>query len=173
MRAIDRKRGIWRLPLEQIEATVADHLGPGRVPGTRQALALAGRSPCIWQCTWPAGVRPDWPVLRRSASQHRFACDREDRAPSTDRRIHRRSDRADDGSGKSRGLRVCRRKKGPFLSKAIARSPKVKRKFACKGVVIRIADRLLRGCGTVTLPEADTYVASSPKSPQVELPGAT
>jgi hypothetical protein len=35
MHAIDQKRGIWRLPLEQIEATVADHLGPGRVPGNR------------------------------------------------------------------------------------------------------------------------------------------
>src|ERR1700761_1127000 len=28
--------GIWRLSLEQIEATVADHLGPGRVPGNQQ-----------------------------------------------------------------------------------------------------------------------------------------
>jgi hypothetical protein len=35
MRAIDQNRGIWRLSLEQIEATVADHLGPGRVPGNR------------------------------------------------------------------------------------------------------------------------------------------
>jgi hypothetical protein len=35
MPAIDQKRGIWRLSLEQIEATVADHLGPGRVPGNR------------------------------------------------------------------------------------------------------------------------------------------
>ena len=35
MGAIDQKRGIWRLSLEQIEATVADHLGPARVPGNR------------------------------------------------------------------------------------------------------------------------------------------
>jgi chromosomal replication initiator protein len=35
MRATDQKRGIWRLSLEQIEATVAEHLGPGRVPGNR------------------------------------------------------------------------------------------------------------------------------------------
>jgi chromosomal replication initiator protein len=35
MYAIDQKRGIWRLSLEQIEATVAEHLGPGRVPGNR------------------------------------------------------------------------------------------------------------------------------------------
>src|SRR5437588_4109235 len=27
--------GIWRLSLEQIEATVADHLGRGRVPGNQ------------------------------------------------------------------------------------------------------------------------------------------
>jgi hypothetical protein len=31
----------------------------------------------------------DWPVLQRSPSQHRFACDRESGAPSTDGRIHR------------------------------------------------------------------------------------
>lgn len=33
MRAIDHPAGIWRLSLEQIEATVADHLGGGRVSG--------------------------------------------------------------------------------------------------------------------------------------------
>jgi hypothetical protein len=33
MHASSQKTGIWRLSLEQIEATVADHLGPGRVPG--------------------------------------------------------------------------------------------------------------------------------------------
>src|ERR1700690_3788459 len=31
----DRPTGIWRLSLEQIEATVADHLGKGRVPGNQ------------------------------------------------------------------------------------------------------------------------------------------
>jgi hypothetical protein len=35
MRATNQRAGIWRLSLEQIEATVADHLGPGRVPGNR------------------------------------------------------------------------------------------------------------------------------------------
>ena len=35
MRAIERRTGIWRLSLEQIEATVADHLGRGRVPGNQ------------------------------------------------------------------------------------------------------------------------------------------
>src|ERR1700743_1462641 len=30
-----RRTGIWRLSLEQIEATVADHLGRGRVPGNQ------------------------------------------------------------------------------------------------------------------------------------------
>ena len=36
MRAIDHKTGIWQLSLGQIEATVAAHLGPGRVPGQEQ-----------------------------------------------------------------------------------------------------------------------------------------
>ena len=35
MRAIEQRTGIWRLSLEQIEATVADHLGRGRVPGNQ------------------------------------------------------------------------------------------------------------------------------------------
>src|ERR1700736_1330534 len=35
MRPTNQRAGIWRLSLEQIEATVADHLGPGRVPGNR------------------------------------------------------------------------------------------------------------------------------------------
>jgi hypothetical protein len=36
MRTIDQRTGIWPLSLEQIEATVASHLGPGRVPGNEQ-----------------------------------------------------------------------------------------------------------------------------------------
>jgi hypothetical protein len=35
MRTTNQRAGIWRLSLEQMEATVADHLGPGRVPGNR------------------------------------------------------------------------------------------------------------------------------------------
>ena len=35
MRTPDRPNGIWRLSLEQIEATVADHLGRGSVPGNQ------------------------------------------------------------------------------------------------------------------------------------------
>jgi chromosomal replication initiator protein len=31
----EKRVGIWRLSLEQIEATVADHLGRGRVPGNQ------------------------------------------------------------------------------------------------------------------------------------------
>src|ERR1700760_818703 len=31
----EQRVGIWRLSLEQIEATVADHLGRGRVPGNQ------------------------------------------------------------------------------------------------------------------------------------------
>jgi Bacterial dnaA protein helix-turn-helix len=41
MRATNQKAGIWRLSLEQIEATVADHLGPGRVPGNRPGPCLS------------------------------------------------------------------------------------------------------------------------------------
>jgi hypothetical protein len=37
MRNTERRNGIWRLSLEQIEATVADHLGNGRVPGNQAA----------------------------------------------------------------------------------------------------------------------------------------
>jgi len=36
MRTINPRVGIWLLSLEQIEATVASHLGPGRVPGNEQ-----------------------------------------------------------------------------------------------------------------------------------------
>jgi hypothetical protein len=36
MHASSQKTGIWRLSLEQIEATVSDYLGPGRIPGNRQ-----------------------------------------------------------------------------------------------------------------------------------------
>lgn len=37
MRGTSQKTGIWRLSLEQIEATVADHLGRGRVLGNQRA----------------------------------------------------------------------------------------------------------------------------------------
>jgi chromosomal replication initiation ATPase DnaA len=36
MRTIDQRTAIWPLSLEQIEATVASHLGSGRVPGNEQ-----------------------------------------------------------------------------------------------------------------------------------------
>jgi len=36
-----RRTGIWRLSLEQIEATVADHLGKGRVPGNQAPACLS------------------------------------------------------------------------------------------------------------------------------------
>ena len=41
MRGIEHRTGIWRLSLEQIEATVADHLGNGRVPGNQSAPCLS------------------------------------------------------------------------------------------------------------------------------------
>jgi hypothetical protein len=37
MHTIEQPLGTWRLTLEQIEATVADHLGSGRVPGNQSA----------------------------------------------------------------------------------------------------------------------------------------
>src|ERR1700733_5022141 len=40
MRGTSQRAGIWRLSLEQIEATVADHLGRGRVLGNQ-------RGPCF------------------------------------------------------------------------------------------------------------------------------
>ena len=41
MHTSERRPGIWRLSLEQIEATVADHLGNGRVPGNQAASCLS------------------------------------------------------------------------------------------------------------------------------------
>ena len=35
MRVTEQEGKIWRLSMEQIEATVADHLGHGRVPGNQ------------------------------------------------------------------------------------------------------------------------------------------
>ena len=35
------RTGLWRLSLEQIEATVADHLGNGRIPGNQAAACLS------------------------------------------------------------------------------------------------------------------------------------
>ena len=41
MRRIEQRTGIWHLSLEQIEATVADHLGNGRVPGNQAPACLS------------------------------------------------------------------------------------------------------------------------------------
>jgi hypothetical protein len=41
MRTAEHQTGLWRLSLEQIEATVADHLGNGRVPGNQAAACLS------------------------------------------------------------------------------------------------------------------------------------
>ena len=41
MHTSERRTGIWRLSLEQIEATVAGHLGNGRVSGNRAAACLS------------------------------------------------------------------------------------------------------------------------------------
>src|ERR1035438_9612247 len=41
MPTVEQQNGIGRLSLEQIEATVADHLGNGRVPGNQSAPCLS------------------------------------------------------------------------------------------------------------------------------------
>jgi chromosomal replication initiation ATPase DnaA len=41
MHATDRDAGIWRLSLEHIESRVSTQLGPGRVPGNRQASCFS------------------------------------------------------------------------------------------------------------------------------------
>jgi len=41
MRRSEHRTGLWRLSLEQIEATVADHLGNGRVPGNQAPACLS------------------------------------------------------------------------------------------------------------------------------------
>ena len=48
MQIKDQRTGTWRLSLEQIEATVAGHLGHGAWKGTVPALVSAGRFPCTW-----------------------------------------------------------------------------------------------------------------------------
>jgi chromosomal replication initiation ATPase DnaA len=54
----EQRAGIWRVSLEQIEATVADHLGPGRVPGnqpgscfSRQVAMYLGKNVAGWSTT--------------------------------------------------------------------------------------------------------------------------
>src|SRR5437764_8516237 len=54
----DNRVGIWRLSLKQIEATVADHLGRGRVPGnqagpcfSRQVAMYLAKNVAGWSTT--------------------------------------------------------------------------------------------------------------------------
>jgi hypothetical protein len=54
----EKRTGIWRLSLEQIEATVADHLGRGRVPGnqsgpcfSRQVAMYLAKNVAGWSTT--------------------------------------------------------------------------------------------------------------------------
>jgi hypothetical protein len=54
----EKRVGIWRLSLEQIEATVADHLGRGRVPGnqpgpcfSRQVAMYLAKNVAGWSTT--------------------------------------------------------------------------------------------------------------------------
>ena len=54
----EQRSGIWHLSLEQIEATVADHLGKGRVPGNqpgpcfnRQVAMYLAKNVAGWSTT--------------------------------------------------------------------------------------------------------------------------
>src|SRR5665811_1138157 len=54
----EQRVGVWRLSLEQIEATVADHLGRGRVPGnqpgpcfSRQVAMYLAKNVAGWSTT--------------------------------------------------------------------------------------------------------------------------
>ena len=54
----EQKVGIWRLSLEHIEATAADHLGRGRVPGnqpgpcfSRQVAMYLAKNVAGWSTT--------------------------------------------------------------------------------------------------------------------------
>jgi hypothetical protein len=58
MELSEQRVGIWRLSLEQIEATVADHLGRGRVPGnqsgpcfSRQVAMYLAKNVAGWSTT--------------------------------------------------------------------------------------------------------------------------
>src|SRR3954469_5744750 len=58
MRRSEHQTGLWRLSLEQIEATVADHLGRGRVPGnepgpcfSRQVAMYLAKNVAGWSTT--------------------------------------------------------------------------------------------------------------------------
>ena len=78
----NKKPGIWRLPLEQIEATVADHLGRGRVQGNQPGPCFSRQvSMYLAKKRWRLEHDPDWPVLQRSAPHHRNARDCENRTP--------------------------------------------------------------------------------------------
>jgi hypothetical protein len=58
MRTTEKRTGIWRLSLEQIEATVADHLGGGRIQGnqpgpcfSRQVSMYLAKNVAGWSTT--------------------------------------------------------------------------------------------------------------------------
>ena len=72
MQLTKQKVGIWRLSLEQIEATVADHLGPGRVPGNQPGPCFS-RQISMYLAKKRGGLEHDQdrPVLQRSPPHHR------------------------------------------------------------------------------------------------------
>ena len=76
MRTIEQRTGIWRLSLEQIEATVADHLGNGRVPGNQSAPCLS-RQVSMYLAKNVGGMEHDQdrPILQRSPPHYRSSRD--------------------------------------------------------------------------------------------------
>jgi hypothetical protein len=64
MRTIDQRTGIWPLSLEQIEATVASHLGPGRVPGNEQVPCFSPSDVDVHsEPPWRLEHHKDWEIL--------------------------------------------------------------------------------------------------------------
>ena len=85
MRAIEQRTGIWRLSLEQIEATVADHLGRGRVPGNQTGpLFQSADFNVSGEERGRLEHNPDRPFLQRSPPHHRSSRDSEDRTSPKD-----------------------------------------------------------------------------------------
>ena len=80
-----QKAGIWRLSLEQIEATVAEHLGCGRVLGNQRGPCFSRQVSMYLQRTSEGEHDADRPVLQPSPSHHCSLRDWENRTPSTDR----------------------------------------------------------------------------------------
>jgi hypothetical protein len=84
--------GIWRLSLEQIEATVADHLGPGRIPGNQAGPCFSRQvSMYLARHCRRLEYHKDRLVLQRTTPHDRAACHRQGGTTTCNRRISRRA----------------------------------------------------------------------------------